>query len=217
MEWNGFYNSYSRMTDVDLRGAVISLDDIGSGEEVTDVLTDISNAEIRLRLFDKAVELGASEIIPFESSRCIKKPKPEKADRDLARLSKIAEEAANLAIPEQKFVLYNVTDSGSTDMGDLSCVMPIVHPYAGGATGTSHGNDYEISDPELACVASAKWQLAMLLLLLSDNARRAKEVIAEFKPLFSSKEEYFKYIDAFTSSGDRIAYADDETATVKIN
>ena len=59
MEWNVFYNSYSRMTDVDLRGAVMSLDDIGSGEEVTDVLTDISNAEIRLRLFDKAVELGA--------------------------------------------------------------------------------------------------------------------------------------------------------------
>lgn len=42
----------------------------------------------------KAVELGASEIIPFESSRCIKKPKPEKAERELERLNRIAEEAA---------------------------------------------------------------------------------------------------------------------------
>ncbi len=42
----------------------------------------------------KAVELGASEIIPFESSRCIKKPKPEKAERELERLSRIAIEAA---------------------------------------------------------------------------------------------------------------------------
>lgn len=42
----------------------------------------------------KAVELGASEIVPFESSRCVKKPKPEKAEREHARLSKIAEEAA---------------------------------------------------------------------------------------------------------------------------
>lgn len=42
----------------------------------------------------KAVELGASEIIPFESSRCIKKQKPDKAERDMARLSRIAEEAA---------------------------------------------------------------------------------------------------------------------------
>ena len=42
----------------------------------------------------KAVELGASEIIPFESSRCVKKPKPEKAERENARLTRIAEEAA---------------------------------------------------------------------------------------------------------------------------
>ncbi len=42
----------------------------------------------------KAVELGASEIIPFESSRCIKKPKADKAERDMERLSKIAKEAA---------------------------------------------------------------------------------------------------------------------------
>ena len=42
----------------------------------------------------KAVELGASEIIPFESSRCIKKPKPEKEEREHARLTRIAEEAA---------------------------------------------------------------------------------------------------------------------------
>jgi 16S rRNA (uracil1498-N3)-methyltransferase len=42
----------------------------------------------------KAVELGASEIIPFLSSRCVKKPKPEKADRENERLTRIAEEAA---------------------------------------------------------------------------------------------------------------------------
>ena len=42
----------------------------------------------------KAVELGASRIIPFESSRCIKRPKAEKIDKQLARLQKIADEAA---------------------------------------------------------------------------------------------------------------------------
>ncbi|MBR5139792.1 MAG: 16S rRNA (uracil(1498)-N(3))-methyltransferase [Clostridia bacterium] len=42
----------------------------------------------------KAVELGASEIVPFLSSRCVKKPKPEKADRENERLTRIAEEAA---------------------------------------------------------------------------------------------------------------------------
>jgi 16S rRNA (uracil1498-N3)-methyltransferase len=40
------------------------------------------------------VELGVSRILPVESSRCIKRPKAEKIDKQLARLSKIAEEAA---------------------------------------------------------------------------------------------------------------------------
>ena len=45
-------------------------------------------------VIQKAVELGVSHIIPFESSRCIKRPKAEKADKQTARLNRIAEEAA---------------------------------------------------------------------------------------------------------------------------
>ena len=45
-------------------------------------------------VIQKAVELGASKIIPFESSRCIKRPSPEKAEKQNTRLSRIAEEAA---------------------------------------------------------------------------------------------------------------------------
>ena len=45
-------------------------------------------------VIQKAVELGADRIVPFESSRCIKRPKAEKLDRQLARLTRIAEEAA---------------------------------------------------------------------------------------------------------------------------
>ena len=42
----------------------------------------------------KAVELGASVICPFESSRCIKRPAPDKAAKQTARLQRIAEEAS---------------------------------------------------------------------------------------------------------------------------
>ncbi len=42
----------------------------------------------------KAVELGATRIIPFESSRCIKRPKAEKQEKQTQRLNRIAEEAA---------------------------------------------------------------------------------------------------------------------------
>ncbi len=42
----------------------------------------------------KSVELGAFAIVPFESSRCIKRPSADKADKITDRLSRIAEEAA---------------------------------------------------------------------------------------------------------------------------
>ncbi len=42
----------------------------------------------------KAVELGATRIVPFESSRCIKRPKSDKVQKQTERLGKIAEEAA---------------------------------------------------------------------------------------------------------------------------
>ncbi len=45
-------------------------------------------------IIQKAVELGASKIVPFESSRCIKRPKAEKAEKQTVRLARIAREAA---------------------------------------------------------------------------------------------------------------------------
>jgi len=133
-----------------------------------------------------------------------------------SNLMQVAAEAAQMAIPEYEFQTKDTMSSGSTDMGDLSCIMPVVHPYAGGAAGRGHGNNYEISDPVAACVASAKMQLAMLLILLSDGAQRATQVIREFKPAFASKEEYLAYVDSFSSSGDRIQYNSDNTVQVTI-
>ena len=54
----------------------------------------LKNADKNEFIVQKAVELGASEIIPFESSRCIKRPAADKADKIAERLSRIAEEAA---------------------------------------------------------------------------------------------------------------------------
>ena len=128
----------------------------------------------------------------------------------------IAREAAAIAMPEHTFRTSTGIGSGSTDMGDLSCIMPVVHPYAPGAVGKGHGNDYYIENPELACVACAKWQLAMLSLLLSGNAERAKKIVAEYKPQFASKEEYLAYIDQFNKDGNRITYCDDGKAEVQL-
>jgi len=91
----------------------------------------------------------------------------------------------------------NVKDKGhgggSTDMGDLSHILPTVHPYAGGATGAGHGADYRIVDYTRA-VANPTKALAMTVIdLLSDDAREAKRVRSEFKPRMT-KEAYLAYL-----------------------
>lgn len=45
-------------------------------------------------VIQKAVELGAAKIVPFFSSRCIKRPKAEGAEKLRERLNRIAKEAA---------------------------------------------------------------------------------------------------------------------------
>ena len=121
----------------------------------------------------------------------------------------LCRDAIKYVCPDKELVVNNHIGSGSTDMGDLSCIMPVIHPYAPGAKGRSHGNDYQIVNLETACVQNAKWQLSMLFLLLCDGGKRAKDIISSFKPFFGSKEEYLSYVDLLNDSGDRIVYEDD--------
>ncbi len=127
----------------------------------------------------------------------------------------LLEKASRIAVPEYEFSVCDEISSGSTDMGDLSSVMPVVHPYAGGATGRAHGNDYEIADPIAACVGSAKLQLGMLYLLLADEGKEAYKILKEYEPAFASKNEYFEYIKDLNCFGDRIEYS--EGNVVKVN
>ena len=131
-------------------------------------------------------------------------------------MMQLAKDAATLAMPNVECPLTQGVGTGSTDMGDLSCIMPVVHPHCGGARGRGHGNDYRISDPEAACMDSAKWQLAMLLLLLQDGAQRAKQILADFKPKFATKEEFLAYQDSLNDSGDRITYRENGMAEIRL-
>ena len=130
-------------------------------------------------------------------------------------MCQISKDAIEDVIPGIQYEIEQGFSTGSTDMGDLSAIMPVVHPYAGGADGKSHGNDYQIVDPEKACVTCAKWQLAMLTRLLENGAERAKTILAEFKPIFPSAKAFLDYQDSINTSGDRIVYNDDGTAILK--
>ena len=166
------------------------------------------NTKINRALCGAALSLGANvEIIDIPGYA------PLNNDPNMMELAKRAFE---LILPDEK-LRYEPSyfDTASTDMGDLSSIMPVVHPNCAGNKGTSHGSDYYIENPRRACINSAKWQVAILKLLLSDGAAEAKRIISEAKPPFASKEEYLSYVDSISSDGDRITYNDDGTATVR--
>jgi len=72
--------------------------------------------------------------------------------------------------------------TGSTDMGDISHVMPTLHPYMGGATGMGHGADFQITDPKLAYLAPAKALALTALDLLWADAGAAQGILSGTKP-----------------------------------
>ena len=81
---------------------------------------------------------------------------------------------------------------GCTDMGDVSHLMPILHPYMGGATGAGHGADYAIVDPQLAYVTPAKALASMAIDLLIDGAERGRQILKEHRPRMT-RQEYLAF------------------------
>jgi amidohydrolase len=60
--------------------------------------------------------------------------------------------------------------AATTDMGDVSQLLPVIHPSCGGFTGTAHGNDFVIDDFEAAVLAPAKALVMTAIDLLADGA-----------------------------------------------
>ena len=71
---------------------------------------------------------------------------------------------------------------GSTDMGDLSHILPSIHPYTGGAEGAGHSSEYVITDYRQAVVNPAKIMAMAVIDLLADNANKARQVTSSFRP-----------------------------------
>ena len=132
-------------------------------------------------------------------------------------MNAVMQEAVALQLPQYECKAHYGTATGSTDMGDLSSIMPVIHPNCPGAKGVGHSMDFYIVDPVAACVDCAKAQLAMLSLLLRDGGARAKQIVDAYKPQFASKTEYFAFVDGLNDSGDRIVYTEDGVASVRVD
>jgi metal-dependent amidase/aminoacylase/carboxypeptidase family protein len=79
--------------------------------------------------------------------------------------------------------------AGSTDMGDLSHVMPALHPHIGGVEGAGHSENYRIVDENLAYIVPAKAMAMTVIDLLWDGADLAKQITAGYTPVYT-RESY---------------------------
>ena len=74
---------------------------------------------------------------------------------------------------------------GSTDMGDLSHILPAIHPYTAGAQGAGHSSEYVITDYRQAVISPAKIMAMSVIDLLGNNAAKARQVTSSFRPAMS--------------------------------
>jgi len=81
---------------------------------------------------------------------------------------------------------------GSTDMGDLSQIMPVIQPYTTAATGTGHSTDYVVHDYTQAVVNPAKAMAMTVIDLLYDDGQKAKKILGSYQPLFD-KNSYLAF------------------------
>ena len=89
--------------------------------------------------------------------------------------------------------------TGSFDFGDVSHLIPTLHPMFGGVKGALHTRGYSIIDEEYAYLAPAKTMALTIVDLLFDGAAKGKEILENFKPVMT-KEEYL----AFMESNDKV-------------
>lgn len=160
------------------------------GAKVESILD--ANRKVNRALRAGAMAVGA-EVIIHEIPGYL----PYRPDREFAEV--FASNARTLLGEDA----VDVTDfsGGSTDMGDISHLIPSIHPYVGGVEGEAHSRSFKVSDLDMVCVIPAKILAMTVIDLLWDDASEAKRIIRGFKPAFT-REQYLRMWRDFREDGD---------------
>jgi amidohydrolase len=99
----------------------------------------------------------------------------------------------------QEEIQEGVTFAGSFDIGDVSHLIPILHPLVGGVSGKIHTRDFHGTDDELAYIIPAKAMAMTVVDLLTNEAEKAKLVVSGFTPKMT-KESYLAFMDSVSQT-----------------
>ncbi len=148
-----------------------------------DALTD-ANKKV-----DRALRAGAMAVGANVTIQTMPGYMPLDQNRDMAG---VFEQNAESLVGKEN-VGHITHRTGSTDMGDVSQLMPAIHPYVGGATGLGHGADYVVQDYDLAVITAAKALAATAIDLMAEGAQKAGSIVAGHRPNMTSAE-YLKFM-----------------------
>jgi amidohydrolase len=108
-------------------------------------------------------------------------------------------EAASFLVDEAKIEAIDPSNhvALSTDVGDLTHLMPVLNFTSGGYRGGLHQADFEITDPYKAYILPAKMMALTAYKLLENGGAAAKRIKASFRPALT-KEAYLDYMEGKT-------------------
>ena len=113
--------------------------------------------------------------------------------KESTELSKVFENVAKQLLGEENLV-YGEEITGSSDIGDLSCLVPTVQPSIGGFKGALHSNEFEVCDNEMAYITASQLLAYTAVELLYNNAEKVKKIKDAYVPQMT-KAEYLKYLN----------------------
>jgi amidohydrolase len=138
---------------------------------------------------DRAIKAGAMAVGASVNIQTIPGYLPLFRDQNMSQVF----ESNSTALVGKENIGHVSHRTGSTDMGDISHLMPAIHPYVGGASGLSHGADYVVEDYGLAVITATKVLASTAVDLLADGAAEAGRIISNHRPEMGV-DEYLKFM-----------------------
>ncbi len=115
---------------------------------------------------------------------------PFSLDKNLGKVF----EDVSLEFMDKEVIRHDVSMTGSSDIGDVSLLLPTIQPMVGGFVGQLHAKELSASDDYAAYVLPAKLMALTAVRLLENDAKLGNEIKKNFKALMT-KEEYIKLLE----------------------
>ena len=176
---------------------------INSGGDLVNVIPDYVTMESYTRAasvealkrynadINRALRAGADAVGATCENKDLPGYLPLRPDPELRNLLRANAEAVfgaeNVGLAEHR--------AGSTEMGDVSHLIPVVHPWVGCVKGVLHGSDFCLDNEEVAYQKTPEVLASTIIDLLYDEAAEANRICAAFKPVLN-RQTYCEFQDA---------------------